>query len=120
MFAQEAIEYKKPPKEIYDLVNAKPGVNINTDLSSDAKTVAFEGKVISAVSKYDDKVQTVVIRSTNYNGATLSISKVTGDDGTIKYNGLLMSFQAGDLYVLKQKDDGFVLLKKSFYDVVNE
>jgi hypothetical protein len=102
------------------LVNAKPGVSINTTLSSDAKTAPFEGKVISSVSKYDDKVQTVVIRSTNYNGATLFISKVTSDDGTIKYNGRLMSFQHGDLFVLQPKDAGFVLVKKNYYDVINE
>ena len=107
-------------ENLNDLVNTKTGVNINTTLSSDAKTALFEGQVISAVSNYDSKVQTVIIRSTNYNGATLSISKVTGDDGAITYNGLLMSFQSGDLFVLQEKDGGFVLLKKNFYDVVNE
>lgn len=102
------------------LVNAKTGVSINTTLSSDAKTAPFEGKVVSSVSKYDDKVQTVVIRSTNYNGATLFISKVTSEDGTIKYNGRLISFQHGDLFVLQQKDAGFELVKKNYYDVINE
>ncbi len=103
-----------------DLVNAKTGASINTTLSSDAKTAPFEGKVVSSVSKYADKVQTVVIRSTNYNGATLFISKVVSDDGTIKYNGRLMSFQHGDLFVLQQKDAGFELVKKNYYDVINE
>lgn len=102
------------------LVNSKPGISINTTFSNDTKTAPFEGNVVSSVSKYEDKVQTVVIRSTNYNGATLYISKVTTEDGTIKYNGRLMSFQHGDLYVLQQKDAGFVLVKKNFYDVVNE
>ena len=103
-----------------DLVNAKTGVSINTTLSSDARTAPFEGKVISSVSKYDDKLQSVVIKSTNYNGATLSISKVISDDGSIKYNGRLMSFQHGDLFVLQQKDAGFLLVKKNYYDLVNE
>ena len=104
-----------------DLVNSKTGVSINTNFSTDAKTEPFEGKVISAISKYEDKVQTVFIKSTNYNGATLYISKVTTEDGTIKYNGRLMTdFQHGDLYVLQQKDGGFVLVKKNFYDVINE
>jgi hypothetical protein len=104
-----------------DLVNSKTGVSIHTDFSTDAKTAPFEGKVVSAVSKYDNKVQTVFIKSTNYNGATLYISKVTGDDGTVRYNGRLMSgFQHGDLYVLRQQDGGFILVKKNFYDVINE
>lgn len=103
-----------------NLVNSKAGVSINTTFSNDTRTAPFEGNVVSSVSKYDDKVQTVVIRSTNYNGATLYISKVITEDGTIKYNGRLMSFQHGDLYVLQQKDAGFVLVKKNFYDVINE
>lgn len=103
------------------LVNSKTGVTINTFLSSDAKTAPFEGKVVSAISKYDDKVQTVVIKSADYNGATLYISRVMKEDGTIKYNGRLMTdFQHGDLFVLQQKDGGFALVKKGFYDVINE
>jgi hypothetical protein len=107
-------------ENLNDLLNSRTGVSINTTLSSDAKTAPFEGKVVSSVSKYDDKVQSVVIKSTNYNGATLYISRVLTEDGTIKYNGRLMSFQHGDLYVLQQKDGGFVLVKKNFYDVINE
>jgi len=102
------------------LVNSKAGVSIHTILSSDAKTAPFEGNVVSSVSKYENKVQTVVIRSTNYNGATLYISKVITDDGTIKYNGRLMSLKHGDLYVLQQKNGAFALVKKNFYDAVNE
>ena len=102
------------------LVNTKTGTLISTTLSSDARTAPFEGNVVSSVSKYENKVQTVVIKSTNYNGATLYISKVITDDGTTKYNGRLMSFQHGDLYVLQQKDGGFALVKKNYYDVINE
>ncbi len=107
--------------KLNNFVNSKPGVIINITFSNDTKTAPFEGQVVSAVSKYEDKVQTVLIKSSNFNGATLYISKVVTDDGTIKYNGRLMgSFQTGDLYVLQQKDDGFVLVKKNFYDVINE
>jgi hypothetical protein len=102
------------------LINSKPGVSINTTFSSDVISAPFQGNVVSSVSKYENKVQTVVIKSTNYNGATLYISKVITADGTIKYNGRLMSFQYGDLYVLQQKDGVFMLVKKNFYDAVNE
>ena len=102
------------------LVNTKTGTLISTTLSSDPRTAPFEGNVVSSVSKYENKVQTVVIKSTNYNGATLYISKVITEDGTTKYNGRLMSFQHGDLYVLQQKDGGFALVKKNYYDVINE
>ncbi len=102
------------------LVNSKAGSSINTTFATDARTASFEGNVVSAISKYEDKVQTVVIKSTNYNGATLYISRVITEDGTIKYNGRLMSFQHGDLYVLQPKAGGFELVKKNYYDVINE
>ena len=102
------------------LVNSKAGSIINTSFAADAKTASFEGHVVSVVSKYEDKLQTVVIKSTNYNGATLYISRVITEDGTIKYNGRLVSFQHGDLYVLQPKDGGFELVKKNYYDVINE
>jgi hypothetical protein len=103
-----------------DLLQSKPGVSIHTTFSNDVTTSSFEGKVVSSVSKYDDKVQTVLIKSTNYNGASLYISRVTTDDGKIKYNGRLISLRHGDVFVLQQKESGFVLVKKNFYDVVNE
>ena len=107
--------------KLNNFVNLKTGVSINTTLSTDAKTAPFEGTVVSAVNNYEDKVQIVLIKSTNYNGATLYISKVVTEDGTIKYNGRLMgTFQKGDIFVLEQKDGDFVLVKKNFYTVINE
>lgn len=103
------------------LINSKPGESINTAFSTDVRSIPFEGNVLSAVSKYDDKVQTVMIKSSNYIGATLYISKVITEDGTIKYNGRLMgSFQNGDIYVLRQKEGVLEFTKKNFYDVINE
>lgn len=107
-------------ENLNDLVNSKAGAPINTSFATDARTASFQGNVVSAVSKSEDKVQTVVIKSTNYNGATLYISRVITEDGTIKYNGRLMSFQHGDLFVLQPKDGGFELVKKNYYDVINE
>ena len=102
------------------LINSKAGARIHTSFATDARTASFEGNVVSSVNKYEDNVQTVIIKSTNYNGATLYISRVITEDGTIKYNGRLMSFQHGDLYVLQPKDGGFELVKKNYYDVINE
>ena len=107
-------------ENLNSLINSKAGTIINTSFATDAKTASFEGNVVSAVNKYEDKVQSVVIKSTNYNGATLYISRVITEDGTIKFNGRLMSFQHGDLYVLQPKDGGFELVKKNYYDVINE
>lgn len=106
--------------KLNSLVNERTGTSISTNISSGVVTAPFQGQVISSVSKYADKLQTVVIKSTNYHGATLYISKVTLEDGRIKYNGHLMSFQHGDLYILQQKNGEFSLVKKNYYDLVNE
>jgi hypothetical protein len=104
-----------------DLINAKTGASIITTFSNDVTTAPFAGTVVSAVSKYDDKMQTVFIKSSNYNGATLYISKVIDSEGVIKYNGRMMTdFKHGDIYVLQQKEGDFSLVKKNFYKVINE
>jgi len=107
-------------ENLNNLVNSKTGAGISMVFSSGGQTILFEGTVSAASSKYEDKLQTVVIKSGNYDGATLYISKVKTDDGHIKYNGRLMGLEFGDLYVLRQKDGAFELVKKGFYDLVNE
>ena len=80
----------------------------------------FEGNVISTVSKYSNTMQSVVIRSTNYDGATLTITKIIDASGTISFTGRILSMKHGDLYELKQVENGLALVKNKFYKVVNE
>jgi hypothetical protein len=76
--------------------------------------------VISAVSKYNNTIQSVVIRCADFDGARLTLSKVNMPDGTTKYTGRIISIRHGDLYQLIQEDAGWVLVKKNFYDLINE
>lgn len=104
-----------------NLINSKTGTSINTVFSTTDATNIFEGTVVSTVSKYDDKLQMVLIKSTNYNGATLSISKVITPEGVTKYHGRMMKdLIYGDIYVLQSSDAGFVLVKKNYYNVIRE
>jgi hypothetical protein len=61
-----------------------------------------------------------VINSTNYNGARLTFSKTSNRDGSVSYNGRIVSFQHGDLFELKNQEGSFVLIKRNFYELVNE
>ncbi|MEI9945926.1 MAG: hypothetical protein WDN26_17105 [Chitinophagaceae bacterium] len=88
--------------------------------SSDSRITSFKGKIVSAASKYNYKMQSVVIRSTEFNGATLTLSSSVQPDGTITYTGRIISFQHGDLYVLEKQNDNYILVKKNYYDLVNE
>ncbi len=87
---------------------------------SDNSIFKFEGLVMSTSSKYGNTMNSVVIRSTNYNGATLTISKTMNADETISYSGRIISFQSGDLFELQNKDGHLTLVKRNFYDLVNE
>jgi hypothetical protein len=80
----------------------------------------FEGQVVSSVSKYNNGIVSVVVRSTNYPGALLTLSKLTDAGGNISYTGRIVSRQHGDLFELKNVNNEFVLVKKGFYDLVNE
>jgi hypothetical protein len=101
------------------LLNTSVGKSVSTDLSKDA-SFQFNGEVISTVSKYEGKVQSVVIRSANYEGANLTISKIINEDGSISYKGRLISFKNADLYELQEKNGQLTLVKRNYYDLVNE
>ena len=103
------------PDRISSLFSAEPGQAITLDLPS----FHFEGLVMSVVTKYENTIQTIIIRSTNYDGARLTLSKINGPDG-ISYTGRIMSMQHGDVYELKQVNNSLALVKGRFNTLVNE
>ncbi|MBL7730672.1 MAG: hypothetical protein JNM88_05800 [Chitinophagaceae bacterium] len=92
-------------------------IDVNIDAGSSFR---IAGSVVSVVSKYDNRIRSVVIRSSNFTGATFSISRILLDDGSIKYTGRLISRQYGDVYELQNISNHFVLVKRAYYDIVNE
>jgi hypothetical protein len=101
------------------LLTTPPGNKVVINFGNETPFL-FEGRVISATSKYKNSIQSVVISSTNYNGARLTFSRTINADKTISSSGRILSFQHGDLLELQQEKSGFVLVKKKFYDLVNE
>lgn len=96
-------------------VGTAVGINLSEEL-----TFRFEGTVVSQVSKYNNTIESVVVRSSNYAGARLSLSRITAADGSIAYTGRIVSMQHGDLFELKQTNNQFTLVKRNFHDLVNE
>src|SRR5689334_13517448 len=83
---------------------AKPvGLSVSINLA-DASTFQFDGQVVSSASKYNNSIQSVVLRSTNFNGAQFTVSKVVDETGTTVYRGRILSLQSGDLYELQYKN----------------
>ena len=105
--------------EMDNLFQVNVGTRTQLSLATDA-SVRFEGDLISKSSVSVEGVQTAIVRSTNFNGARMTITKKINDDGTISYIGRILSFQHGDLYELTNQQGQWFLVKKNFYDLVNE
>jgi hypothetical protein len=101
------------------LLESPIGSNVSITLSEDLRFV-IEGQVVSAASKYENTMQSIVIRSTNFPGARLTFTRVTTADRSATYTGRIISMQHGDLYELQSRNGQFILIKKKFYDLVNE
>lgn len=95
------------------------GKDVQFKLPGSSKVDNFNGKVISVAGK-ETGASSVVIRSSNFNGATLSISEVTLENGTVAYRGHIISMQHGDLLELQQIDGQYYFVKRKFYDLINE
>ena len=80
----------------------------------------FQGVVSSVASRFENTLQSVVIRSTNLPGAALSFSKLRKEDGSISYIGRIISFQHGDAYEIILENGQYFFVKKDFYDLVND
>ncbi len=103
---------------IGNLFTTTLGRSASITLTDDTQ-LRFDGEVVSSGYK-SPQVQTVVIRSTNYNGATFSLTRITNSDGSVTYRGRIISFKHGDLFELEYQQGQYVLVKKNFYDLVNE
>lgn len=101
------------------LFSSPMGADVSLNLASDA-TFRFEGQVVSTASKYENTIQSVVIRSTNFSGATLTLSRITSADGIISYKGRIISLKNGDLYEIQSKGNQLLLVKKQTLELVNE
>lgn len=103
-----------------ELLKSSTGDAVASDLG-DGSAFDFNGQVVSTATKYNNTIKSVVIRSSNYNGASLTISQLTNEDGSISYTGRIISFNHGDVFELQKQSDGnYAFVKKKFYDLVNE
>lgn len=105
--------------KLEELIGKPNGQATQIAVNSDQST-EIAGEVISAVSKYNNTIQSVVIRCSDFEGARLTLSKVNMPDGSTKFTGRIISMRHGDLYRLEQENGTWALVKKNFYDVVNE
>ncbi len=78
----------------------------------------FRGVVQSSVQKYAN-LKTAIIRSTNFPGATLSLSLRTDANNQAQFVGRILSFQHNDVYELQWDNGVYVFQKKKFDNLVH-
>lgn len=100
--------------------STETGKDITLKSFADKKTPSLSGKVIAAGSEYNNTIQTINVRLTNFNNAMLTLSSFTGPDGAVSYTGRIISFAHGDAYELQRKGEQYILVKKNYNEIVNE
>jgi hypothetical protein len=105
--------------ELNAILDAPVGRNASITLGA-ANGARFDGDVVSVASQDDQQVRSVVIRSRNYNGARLTLSRIARPDGSVSFAGRIVSFQHGDLFELKHESGNMVLVKRNYHELVNE
>ena len=78
--------------QLNEMMSAPLGRNTNFRLSVD-NDLQFQGEVISTASKYNNSIQSVVIRSNSFEGARFTLSRITNTDGSVRYSGRIISFK---------------------------
>jgi hypothetical protein len=82
--------------------------------------LVFEGTIVSKSDAQEAGVKSIVIRSTNRQGATFTFTKTNGTSGTPSYIGRIMSRNNSDAYEIAMEKGQYVLQKKNLYDMISE
>lgn len=86
-----------------------------------AKGFNFHGVIVSKSNAADQNSQSVVVKSSNRQGAILTFTRNRNSGGSFYYIGRILSLKHGDAYEIKQEEDGStVLLKKDLYDLISD
>ena len=79
---------------------------------------SLEGTVVS--KSEEASVRSVVIRSSNRQGAIFTFTKTTAADGSVNYLGRMLNRNNGDAFEIVKENGQYVLLKKNLYDLIAE
>jgi len=99
------------------LMNTPIGLSVSMNLSVHSP-FQIEGQLVS-VSE-NEIVRTIVIRSSNYKNARLTLTKMKNQDGSISYNGKFKSFQNEEMLELNNIDGRVVFIKRKYIDLARE
>jgi hypothetical protein len=102
--------------KLTELLSTPIGTEVNIQIG---EGFTIQGRVLSTTFVPESNISSVVVRTTNFEGARLTFTKTIIDGRTV-YVGRLMSMKHGDLFELQYKNEQYIFTKKNFYDLVNE
>jgi hypothetical protein len=117
LFSDMPEKMKLKVTDLESLLDLPVGTSVKTTLGGNFD---FQGTIISVSPASSTSAKTVVIKSTNRKDATLTFTKATRPDGTVKYLGRIISLKNGDAFDIVKEDGGYILQKKNLEDLVNE
>lgn len=103
--------------ELENLFQYQVGSPVNVRITDN---FLFEGVVVSTSDAKDISVKTVVIRSTNREGASFTFTRTTSKEGGNTYLGRIISRNNGDAFEILPENGTYVLQKKNLYDLISE
>ena len=115
LFADLPQRMKLKVKEMEALFSLPVGTVINTQATDQFK---LQGTIVSKAE--DATVKSVVIRSTNKQGAIFTFTKVSKADGNSNYIGRMISRQHGDAFEIVKENGQYVLNKIEMHDLLSE
>jgi len=107
IFASQAESFEFPSTLLSDAFNYAAGQQVTLAFTSN---FSFTGVVLSNEQKYSN-LQTVIIRSANYDNALLQISKVFNADRSFYYSGRIINERSADGLEIRQEANGYIFKK---------
>jgi hypothetical protein len=102
---------------MYDRILDQPvGKHVAVPLAGSA---AFQGVVVSVSNPNEKGYKSVVVKSTNRQGAILSFTRIN-EKGNNRYTGRIISRQNSDALEIESENGKYVMKKMHYYDLINE
>jgi len=84
------------------------------------QSFTLSGIIISKSDPNDQNVKTVVIKSNNRKGATLTFTRIRKENGSFSYLGRMFSYSRRDAFEIIFENGHYLLTKKKSLDIINE
>jgi hypothetical protein len=117
LFADLPQRFKFDVKATEALLDRSVGEKVNVHMTGNLQ---FHGTIVSKSDPSNKDIKSVVIKSINRQGATLTFTRIQNEDGSFDYKSRIMSFKHSDALELTWEDGQYVLHKKHLYDLYNE